>query len=682
MKALYPCNETDRIKNLRSYEILDSSRDSSFDNIATLASQVSDCPIALISLVDVDRQWFKSTVGIELNETQRSISFCAHTILTPEKPLIITDTQKDERFQKSPLVCGAPNIRFYAGFPIVTEEGYCIGTLCVIDQKPRKINGNKKKMLHLLSTQITNLLTLHRKKNNLNVLSKIVNQSNNMIVVFDNKYNYEYANPMFVKRSGYTLKEIIGKNAMDILIGSETDMKDIEALLISAHESQEEKEKEICLQPKSGESFWVKIAFKMVYDEHHRVRKHIGILMDINEFKIKQQQLIQAKEEAQEGARMKEQFLSNMSHEIRTPMNGIIGLSNILLEDHSLSTKDMKLVSHINYSAESLLRILNDILDYSKINAEKLTFENINFDLIKVFDELKGSFGLIAKEKGLDFQVKIDKKIPKFVAGDPTRMNQILRNIVGNAVKFTELGGIYIQVDLIEYNMEGPVLEVCVSDTGIGIPKSQLKTIFNEFEQGRDYISSKYGGTGLGMSIANRLVERFGGILSVSSQEGVGTDCKFSLQLNNPIIDTGQKETYIDLENDILKNKTIKVLVADDNDMNQIVTQDSLEKIGCQVQIAENGKECVDLFIKGNYDLILMDVQMPIMNGLDATRAIRLLDSDIPILAMTASVMEHDKIKCLEAGMNQIIAKPIKTRELNAIISEYLRTGKKYQWSK
>ncbi|MFT7163355.1 MAG: PAS domain S-box-containing protein, partial [Bacteroidia bacterium] len=380
MKALYPSNETDRVKNLRSYEILDSSRDSSFDNIATLASQVSDCPIALISLVDVDRQWFKSTVGIELNETPRSISFCTHTILTPEKPLIITDTQKDERFQKSPLVCGTPNIRFYAGFPIVTKEGYCIGTLCVIDHKPRKINDDKKKMLHLLSTQITNLLTLHRKKNSLNVLSKIVDQSNNMIVVFDNKYNYEYANPMFVKKSGYTLKEIIGKKATDILVGPETDMKDIEALL-SAHERQEEIEREICLQLKSGESFWVKIAIKTVFDEHQKVRKHIGILMDINEFKLKQQQLIQAKEEAQEGARMKEQFLSNMSHEIRTPMNGIIGLSNILLEDHSLSTKNMKLVSHINYSAESLLRILNDILDYSKINAEKLTFENINFDL-------------------------------------------------------------------------------------------------------------------------------------------------------------------------------------------------------------------------------------------------------------------------------------------------------------
>jgi PAS domain S-box-containing protein len=681
MKALYPSNETDRIKNLRSYEIIDSSRDSSFDNIATLASLVSDCPIALISLVDVDRQWFKSTVGIELNETPRSISFCTHTILTPEKPLIITDAQKDERFQKSPLVCGAPNIRFYAGFPIVTEEGYCIGTLCVIDHKPRKINGNKKKMLHLLSTQITNLLTLHRKKNNLNVLSKIVDQSDNMIAVFDNEYNYEYANPIFVKRSGYTLKEIIGKKAMDILVGPETDMKDIEVLL-SAHERQEEIEREICLQLKSGESFWVKIAIKTVFDEHHKVRKHIGILMDINDFKLKQQQLIQAKEEAQECARMKEQFLSNMSHEIRTPMNGIIGLSNILLEDHSLSTKNMKLVSHINYSAESLLRILNDILDYSKINAEKLTFENINFDLIKVFDELKGNLGLIAKEKGLDFQIKIDKKLPKYVAGDPTRMNQILRNIVGNAVKFTELGGIYIQVDLIEYNMEGPMLEVRVSDTGIGIPKSQLNTIFNEFEQGRDYIASKYGGTGLGMSIANRLVERFGGTLSVSSQEGVGTDCKFSLQLNNPIIDTGKKEIYIDLEDDSLKHEGIRILVADDNEMNQIVAQDSLEKIGYKVQIAESGKECVDLFIKGNYDLILMDVQMPIMNGLDATREIRLLDSDIPILAMTASVMEHDKIKCLEAGMNQMIAKPIKTKELNAIISEYLRTDKKYQWSK
>jgi len=671
MKAIYPLNENDRIKNLNSYEILDSSRDSSFDNITTLSAQISGCPIALISLVDEDRQWFKSAKGIEATETPRNISFCAYTILTPEKPLIITDTKKDSRFQNNPLVCVAPNIRFYAGFPIVTMEGYCIGTLCVIDQKPRKINADKLEMLGLLAQQVTNLLTLHRKKNKINILSKIVEQSNNMIAILDSTFHYEYVNSFFVKRSGYSLEEILGKKPMDILIGAKTDTKVIEELL-NASNKHEEIEREIQLQSKSGELFWVKMALKTVYDEYQKVRKHIGVLMDINDFKFKEAQLIQAKEDAQEATKMKEQFLSNMSHEIRTPMNGIIGLSNILLEENNLSIRDTKLVSHINYSADSLLRILNDILDFSKINAEKLTFENINFNLIHIFDELKGNLGLIAQEKGLDFQVTIDKKLPKFVAGDPTRLNQILRNIVGNAVKFTRLGGVHIAVALMEYNMDGPLVEVTVSDTGIGIPKNRLNTIFNEFEQAHDYIASKYGGTGLGMSIAKQLIERFHGQLSITSEEGIGTECTFTVQLNNPILDTKPASFNINISNHTDQNEIFKILVVDDSEVNQIVAQDSLRKMGYQVDIANNGQESIAFYKRGNYDLILMDVQMPVMNGLEATKVIRAMDSQIPILAMTASVMEHDKIKCLEAGMNQTIPKPIKSKELQAILAEYL----------
>ncbi len=676
MKASSTSNEIERIKNLRSYEILDSKSDSSFDAITALAAQLCDCPMALISLVDENRQWFKSKIGINSDETPRDISFCSVAIQTPETPMVIPDTAKDVRFQNNPLVCAAPNIRFYAGFPIITKEGYCMGTLCVLDHKPKKLSSNNRQMMGMLAGHVAELMALHRVKNDLITFSKLADQSRNMVAILDSHFNYDYVNPMFIKRSGYTLDEVIGRNASEILIGPKTDSAEIDAIL-GATKRRERMEREICLHEKSGETFWVKMAISPVFNDHNRLRKYIGVFVDITEFKLKQEQLIQAKEEAQEGARMKEQFLSNMSHEIRTPMNGIIGLSDILLEDKSLSPKNMELISHINYSAESLLRILNDILDFSKMNAEKMTFEKINFDMSKVFDHMEGSLGLLAKEKGIDFKVKMDNKLPMYVSGDPTRLNQILRNIVGNAVKFTEIGGIDVQVNLIRYNAKGPVVEVSVSDTGIGIAEDRIERIFNVFEQATDYTASKYGGTGLGMSIAKTLVEKFEGELTIKSQLGVGTECKFTLQLNHPIIDTVEANANVDSINNKLPNEQFRILVADDNVMNQIVARNSLEKLGYQLDVAENGRRCVDLYKIGHYDLILMDVQMPVMNGLDAAREIRSMDSKIPILAMTASVMDHDKVKCSEAGMNQTIPKPIKPANLQAIIADYLVNGKR-----
>uniref|UniRef100_UPI00404AE1F0 response regulator n=1 Tax=Fulvivirga sp. TaxID=1931237 RepID=UPI00404AE1F0 len=667
--------EIERIKNLRSYEILDTKSDPSFDSITNMAALLCDCPIALISLVDENRQWFKSKIGTDTSETPREISFCSTAIKTPDQPLVIEDAKKDARFKENPLVCAAPNIRFYAGFPIVTKEGFCLGTLCVIDQKPKKLSAETEKLLQMMAGHVGDLIALHKVKNDLLTFSKLSEQSTNMVAILDSNFQFEYVNPQFIKRSGYTAAEIIGKNANDILIGPKTDSKELTEIL-EATKKREKIQREICLHEKSGKTFWVKLAISPVLDDNGNLRKYIGIFVDITEFKTKQEQLILAKEEALEASKTKEQFLSNMSHEIRTPMNGIIGLSSILLRDGELSPRNRELITHINYSAESLLTILNDILDFSKMNAEKMTFEKINFDLSEIFSHLEGNIGLMAKEKGISFKTKMDNKLPIYVSGDPTRLNQILRNIVGNAVKFTEIGGIDIEVNLLKYTNKGPVVEVSVSDTGIGIAKHQLNTIFNEFEQASDYTTRKYGGTGLGMSIAKKLVEKFEGELSIQSQLGVGTVCKFTVQLNHPIIESLAAKTVPNQENNELPTEQYRILVADDNIMNQIVASDSLEKLGYQFDVADNGQQCVELYKKGHYDLILMDVQMPIMNGLEAAKIIRSMDSQIPILAMTASVMDHDKVKCVEAGMNRTIPKPIKPANLQAIITDFLTKKK------
>jgi CheY-like chemotaxis protein/anti-sigma regulatory factor (Ser/Thr protein kinase) len=289
---------------------------------------------------------------------------------------------------------------------------------------------------------------------------------------------------------------------------------------------------------------------------------------------------------------------------------------------------------------------------------------------------MEGNIGLLAKEKGISFKIKLDNKLPMYVSGDPTRLNQILRNIVGNAVKFTEIGGIDIEVNLLKYTTKGPLVEVSVSDTGIGIAKNQLESIFNEFEQANDYTARKYGGTGLGMSIAKKLVEKFEGELSIESQLGIGSVFKFSVQLHHPIIESLDSRVVPNSVNNQMPAEQYRILVADDNVMNQIVASDSLEELGYQFDIADNGQQCVELFKNGHYDLILMDVQMPIMNGLEAAKIIRSMDSQIPILAMTASVMDHDKVKCAEAGMNKTIPKPIKPANLQAIITDFLTKKK------
>ncbi len=669
--AQKPKNENERLENLRSYEILDTDSQKSFDAITKMASYLCGTPIALISLVDEHRQWFKSKIGVDINETPRNISFCAHAILDPENALIIDDASKDERFQDNPLVCAVPNLQFYAGHPIVTKEGFPIGTLCVLDYKPNMLNDKQKEMLQCLAEQTAELITLFKQNNELETLSMVVEKSSNMISIVDLKGRYEYANPMLLRKSGYKKTELIGKTPAELHLGKETNLDYVDQLWKAAANHQF-MEQELCLYNKMGNPFWAKVSITPVFDDHGQLRKYIGILNDVTDFKKKEEDLIKAKDEAKESLKLKEQFLSNMSHEIRTPMNGIIGVSNILMEDDSLTSKQKEYLGHIHYSAESLLSILNDILDFSKINSDKLTFETINFDLPELFDHLKGGIGILAKEKGIDFKIHLDDKLPRFVSGDPTRFNQILRNLVGNAVKFTEIGGVDIHVSLLKYNASGPLVAVTITDTGIGIPAKRIDAIFDDFQQAHNYTTRKYGGTGLGMSIAKKLVERYGGKLSVKSKEGVGTECSFFIQLENPII-----ETLINNKNAARAphqehSHGFRILLVEDNIINQIVGKNSLEKIGYSVDVADDGLMGVDMFRKNRYDLILMDVQMPGLNGLDATRLIRSMGSDIPILAMTASVMDHDKVKCLEAGMNHTLPKPIKPETLEEELSKFL----------
>ena len=389
---------------------------------------------------------------------------------------------------------------------------------------------------------------------------------------------------------------------------------------------------------------------------------------DIEVQKIRQKELEDAKQEAVMNIKAKDQFLSNMSHEIRTPMNGIIGIIN-LLKETKLDDEQRNYLSTIDYSSQNLLTLINQILDLSKINCEKLTLEYIDFDLHKILYSVAPTFQGIISEKGIILRTVVDPNVPKWVSGDPVRLNQILLNLVSNAIKFTEQGGVDIIVKASQTD-DGPRLHIQVNDTGIGIPKDKHDQVFESFTQASTDTSRLYGGSGLGLTICRKLVELYGGTIKLESQVGKGSSFSFEVQLKEVKVPQNHANNVStsDPFDGELDPKKVKILIAEDNKANQLVISHTLKKRGFNITIVPNGQEVIESVYKEEFDIILMDVQMPIMDGLDATRFIRNATSkplcDIKIIAMTASVMKEDIDKCLAAGMNDYVSKPFNPQDL------------------
>ncbi len=407
----------------------------------------------------------------------------------------------------------------------------------------------------------------------------------------------------------------------------------------------------------------------------------LDIVNDISERKELENQLIAATEKAQQAVRSEERFLANMSHEIRTPMNGIIGMVNLLAQTQ-LNDEQKEFASWIKDSSEILLTIINDILDISKINAGQMAIEKTPFSIYDVLRNLNMSMELKAKEKNIKFHTHMDLSIPQKVVGDPVRLFQILLNLAGNAVKFTEQGEVTIIINKQKEDNDNIYLEFLIKDTGIGIDPEKLPTLFEPFVQASPDTTRKYGGTGLGLSISKRLVEMQGGTISAESELGKGS--VFSFRVNYKKYVPGAKQYVPAPEKDLMNGRDLsglRILLAEDNRISQRVGVKTMSKWGILVDVAENGRQAVEIVSSNPYDLVLMDVQMPEMDGFEATRQIRSFLSNpaskVPIVAMTASVISLDKAKCIELGMNDYISKPFKPEELYKMISNTAGQGNK-----
>ncbi|CAN5363217.1 hypothetical protein BH09BAC5_BH09BAC5_21630 [soil metagenome] len=397
----------------------------------------------------------------------------------------------------------------------------------------------------------------------------------------------------------------------------------------------------------------------------------IILFKDINKREKIESQLRAAQKEAENAALIKEQFMANMSHEIRTPLNAILGFSKRLTKT-PLEINQQEYVEAINSSGENLLNIVNDVLDFSKIEAEMLHLDRSPFDLKELLSKLELMFRAKADEKGIQLEFQFNYEKNETLSGDPFRLSQILINLVGNALKFTSKGKVGVYVS--ESNRIGNTVRIHfeIKDSGVGIPADQIDKIFNRFEQGNAETTRNFGGTGLGLTIVKKLVELHGGSIHVDSSYGIGSVFSFSIPYE---LATEPKTNIPKINSPTIIDMRLKadILVAEDNILNQKLISELLLEWGMKCDLASSGRMAVDLAEKNHYDLILMDIQMPELNGYQATLEIRnRLKSDIPVIAMTAHVFPEEKEKCKKFGMTDYISKPIQEKELFALLSNYL----------
>lgn len=521
---------------------------------------------------------------------------------------------------------------------------------------------NNRDLLERQLALATSTEKLREQERETRKLALVARHAHDSILITDPDWRINWVNDAFIRQTGFTLEEARGHRPSELLHGPLTNRDAIERIDAAVSSGRAHRE-ELINYSSSGREMWVEVNLVPVEGADGQIEMIISVEREITAAKAHARELAHAKQAAEAAAQAKSDFLATMSHEIRTPMNGLIGMSELL------STADLDPVSKsyaktIHNSAESLLSILNDILDLSKLEAGKLDVVPTTFDLMECVSDVVNLFKPEAKAKGIRLELETGTTLPKDVQGDDGRLRQILLNLIGNAIKFTKTGSVRVRVEA-ESGDNKHFLTIAVADTGIGISPEMLAFVFDRFTQAETTTTRSFGGTGLGLTISRMLARLMGGDIQVTSTPGQGSVFTLSLLLSDAT-DQAPVETAVTQSGPVHQGLSpLKVLVADDNAINRMLLEKVLESFQIVPFFANDGVEAVN-FAKTVYpDVIFMDMSMPRMDGLDATRAIRGMHITQPvIIALTANAFQADREKCLDAGMNDFLSKPVRRAQL------------------
>ncbi|MFA8436647.1 MAG: response regulator [Marinifilaceae bacterium] len=600
------------------------------DGLKALENQQYDCIFLDFQLPDLDGMQF-------IKEIQRR---------GIEAPVIVVTSHGDEKIAAQTMKAGATD---YIPKSLLTPEGLSQSLRNALWSKENEIQRrNTEKKLRMSQERLMEAQRLARIGNmEVNVKSEEIIWSEEACRIFGLSCKDKASYRQYLKTIHSDDINLLVKKINEAILNQQSYNIDYRIVL------------------PSGEIRYINDNGYPIEDENGMVYRLICTVQDITERKLIEKQLIEAKEIAEKMVNSKQQFIANISHEIRTPMNGILGLTNIL---HSMEEDQEKkgYLDAIRKSAENLVVIINDLLDVSKIEAGKLKFEETPFDLNELLDSNFALFQQNVRDKNIRVHYKVDPMVQPKLIGDPVKLLQVINNLVGNAIKFTQNGEVFLKIDLKKNSETEQEIAFAIKDTGIGIPSEKLETIFDSFAQASSDIARKFGGTGLGLTICRNIIELQGGKLEVESVVNQGSTFSFTLSFRKQRSSMNRDEINFDRKEVSERGwSAYRVLLVEDNKINQILAKKLITDWGFQYDWAENGKQAIEKVKKGPYDLILMDLQMPEMDGYQATEVLRnQMQCTLPVVALTANAQREEKDCCLEKGFNDFITKPFKSKEL------------------
>lgn len=534
-----------------------------------------------------------------------------------------------------------------------------------------------KNYAKLLPISIMKGIKMQETQKRLNLFeASILNIYDGVVIaqLHDEVLKIQFVNQSFTEMTGYSTLEAMDKS-LYFLTGDRTDKKPLEAIKNAVRRCDKLKI-EIQLNKKNLQTFWASISLVPLLKKGEIY--YVANIRDISETKRVEEELRTAKLEAEKARLTEQRFLVNMSHHIRTPMHAILGMSHLLSETE-LDKKQKEYLKALKYSGDNLMNLISDVLDLTKIQANEIELANEQFNLFELLLDLQRNFTFQQKNKNISVVIDLDISITNDVLGDFTRLRQILTNLLSNAAKFTQQGEIGIKVSRKEESDDNYLLEFQVFDTGIGMSDEELENVFEKFTHANEEVSGEFGGSGLGLSIAQKLTELLGGQIWIKSQVNQGTVVHFVLPLGNSGVLSKVEAPLANLsQTDDELLQSLKILVAEDNLMNQKLISGLLSRWKCHFDLTNNGVEAVEQFEKKQYDVVFMDINMPKMNGYEAARAIRNSKRNyrVPIVALTAAVLSTEKEKVFISGMNEYVAKPFNPKKLKEIVLKLIRTNK------